>query len=1629
MLMDSTKQSAPYSAPLNSPGNNPPAISQQHQLQSNSAERFPKSSVREFSFRDDDVGNILSVALRHAADGDESAAWKPEKIVVQHCTLHRTWTFICPRWLSTDVGNIIELTPTGCVAVGRRASRRASRRISTGKDDIGSMFLSTPTLSPIALVSTITTSSSSSPSNGNDPQSQTRSRFETMRDRFASAEDKIVPTDDSVLASGTEVGIKKVCFQLQMFSRTASHMYISGSIPAMGDWKPEHAIRMTQHTGLDGSWRGEWRVDVDMDDDYDEVEYRYMIVSHCGTEESNVATMTEPIRMLKLSASGQQTAGDRRLAEGGCVYIKDKFTVDNKGLPMGVSPFRPRLDEKTNIRTPNGRAVLRGSHVPPRSSVPISYAVQRDLHSALETSSTDPLSSESSQSNRMVRRPMSSEECSTPRNDHQHVVMTNMDTPGNVTSTSLGHEQQMWRGAGTMMEDGTEVVVHHHHHHHHGTGSGLRNRSQHSDDELSTESTSSHVGGSNDIDAVNVRVSRSPKPSGSTSEEYSPISSETLVDEDEGHGGDLMVVISQEEVNSLRDDRDALQAERNQIVAERDAVTLELDDVRVELQATVRERDSSRAQVENASNSVQTARSFSIASDVVDEDAMLEIEEIIKAATNKADDAKKERDEALEQLDLLKKELNQAVENSEKDEERSEFKITSQERDALRLERDMLADEKIELSAKVERVREENKEKLQSYFKLSESHQNLVKELDGLRGEVVGKQEEIDAQSVHLDNMLAEKEAVFQAELDGLKLERDVLHDRWAKEFRERRKLFNTVQELRGNIRVFCRVRPPKVSSSDKMAVSFPDESLDEQGRLKLGEKNFEFDRVFQPVSTQQDVYDETAGVVASVIDGYNVCVFAYGQTGSGKTHTMNGTDEDRGVNYRALQNLFDITDERQAHFTVRISLSMLEIYNENLRDLILPEEKVSNAPKLEIRKDGSAGSSAHAVYVPNLTEVEVSSFEHVWNVMNSGCNNRSKGRTDMNEHSSRSHLIVRVTVRCNDTKSGTKTRGVLHLVDLAGSERVSRSHAAGDRLKEAQYINKSLSSLGDVFAALTKNQGGHVPYRNSKLTYLLQDSLGGDSKTLMFVNVSSDESDGSESLSSLQFAQRVAKVELGDARKHAEHGTDPKVLQEKEVQNAELNGKVQGLQREIRRRDECIAEMRERSRGLEGELYVLKQRMEQVAVKESSNREGSTRELKEMKAAKEKDEAELKIAKAKLAEMERSREEEIRRLHSMIRSREKEIAGLSVEKGAEEHVRRLQTQLHVRDREIAELKNNRGVGGNKQDVNHNGGIPSTPASIPGPILLGRTVSVPSGIGEVPQQDLQHPSHHIHSDRPQRHFHQQTPMPSKMRLQRTSSSLPGVTGANKSRHVRFESDSDGSGSEVRNDSARSAEESLSTLTGPERHSIDNGPSTANRNSSSKIMTTSMPSSAMSAKRTATKVSMLQPPRRAKDVVTPLRTISTSRGSILRQQQDGGGSSTALSRNAPYSFGSRASLLSKDGVVIERKNGTGNMGGGSSTSSSSGIMGNKGLGGNRTRLPRSQTAVLRAPQRARQTGTAESAGGVGNGKNSGRIPGAGANGVGAINGRMPLRRAGTVSGANGRPASFSVGSKPSTTDRT
>ncbi|CAD8189553.1 unnamed protein product [Paramecium pentaurelia] len=288
-------------------------------------------------------------------------------------------------------------------------------------------------------------------------------------------------------------------------------------------------------------------------------------------------------------------------------------------------------------------------------------------------------------------------------------------------------------------------------------------------------------------------------------------------------------------------------------------------------------------------------------------------------------------------------------------------------------------------------------------------------------------------------------------------------------------------------------------------------------------QKQFTYDYVFGPDTPQLQIYQQTAfNLVESVAEGYNGTIFAYGQTGCGKTFTMIGdpqNDNMKGIIPRTFEQIINIINNNSdSNKKFLLRCSYIEIYNEEIHDLLSKDVK----QRYEL-KEGQQG-----IFVKDLNIPIVKTLQEMDKYMVLGAQNRSVGATAMNKESSRSHCIFTVYIECsmNDEKGNERiTAGKLNLVDLAGSERQSKTQATGDRLKEATKINLSLSALGNVISALVDGKTQHIPYRDSKLTRLLQDSLGGNTKTIMITAISPSDFNYEETLSSLRYASRAKMI------------------------------------------------------------------------------------------------------------------------------------------------------------------------------------------------------------------------------------------------------------------------------------------------------------------------------------------------------------------------------------------------------------------------------------------------------------------------------------------------------------------------
>ncbi|KAF9587234.1 hypothetical protein IFM89_039542 [Coptis chinensis] len=359
-------------------------------------------------------------------------------------------------------------------------------------------------------------------------------------------------------------------------------------------------------------------------------------------------------------------------------------------------------------------------------------------------------------------------------------------------------------------------------------------------------------------------------------------------------------------------------------------------------------------------------------------------------------------------------------------------------------------------------------------------HHNL-RELEELRE----MKEDIDRKNEQSASLL-KKQGAQLLELEALYKEEQILRKRY----------FNTIEDMKGKIRVFCRLRPlneKEIADRQKNVLRSIDEFTIEHLWKDDKIRQHLYDHVFDDDASQEDVFGDTKYLVQSAVDGYNVCIFAYGQTGSGKTFTIYGSESNPGLTPRATAELFNILKRDSNKYSFSLKAYMVELYQDTLVDLLLP--KNVKRMKLDIKKDPKG-----MVSVENATVVPISTFEELRNIILRGSEQRHTSGTQMNDESSRSHLILSVIIQSTNLQTQSVARGKLSFVDLAGSERVKKSGSAGNQLKEAQSINKSLSALGDVISALSSDSQ-YIPYRNHKLTMLMSDSLGGNAKTLIYAS------------------------------------------------------------------------------------------------------------------------------------------------------------------------------------------------------------------------------------------------------------------------------------------------------------------------------------------------------------------------------------------------------------------------------------------------------------------------------------------------------------------------------------------------
>ncbi|XP_071038389.1 carboxy-terminal kinesin 2 [Parasteatoda tepidariorum] len=484
------------------------------------------------------------------------------------------------------------------------------------------------------------------------------------------------------------------------------------------------------------------------------------------------------------------------------------------------------------------------------------------------------------------------------------------------------------------------------------------------------------------------------------------------------------------------------------------------------------------------------------------EEAMVQISELQKKLKKKSDECEvvvKEKECLSSKLEELNKKYNDFL------------NAHDQEVSALRLNISSLTSNKLVVQTQLDAS--------ESVIKnLNEEKRQLIEE----KRKLIESNSEKDRRIANLESRLLEEEST-------------------------RRKLHNTIQELKGNIRVFCRMRPPLDEEMRNGMVcadiSVPNRKMIEIFQISEGNKiekksDFSFDCVFPPSSPQAEVFEEISQLVQSAIDGYNVCIFAYGQTGSGKTYTMEGpenivdfssseSETHLGMIPRSVQQIFRrISELEHRGWTYKVEALFLEIYNERIQDLLNRESQ--NGSRCEIKKSAAKGNDC---LLSNVSASPVTCSDDVFILLKKARKSRVVFSTKCNEHSSRSHYVFQLKIVGENSITSESCEGILNLVDLAGSERVKDSGSEGERLTEAKAINKSLSVLGKVIMSLSRKDN-HIPYRDSKLTHLLANSLGGNSKTLMFVNISPDKENLNETINSLRFATKVNQCNIGTAQK-----------------------------------------------------------------------------------------------------------------------------------------------------------------------------------------------------------------------------------------------------------------------------------------------------------------------------------------------------------------------------------------------------------------------------------------------------------------------------------------------------------------
>ena len=423
--------------------------------------------------------------------------------------------------------------------------------------------------------------------------------------------------------------------------------------------------------------------------------------------------------------------------------------------------------------------------------------------------------------------------------------------------------------------------------------------------------------------------------------------------------------------------------------------------------------------------------------------------------------------------------------------------------------------------------------------------------------------EEVNYNTINLKEM--KEELTKEQEINNK------LNENLEKEKILRRKIHNRYMYLRGNMRIMCRLRPflineIKNKKSNMETISINNDTILIQ-ELNKAPKMFEYDYVFDEQSTQEDIYEEVSLLIQSMIHGNNICIMSYGQTCTGKTYTIQGNNNNKGIASRAVKEIFEIIDNlikknnlqknrnnfengyspsqvRNTSYFIKakINMTIIEIYNEQIFNLL--EE---STPKLNIFEDAQGN-----LIIPDLSPINISNYDEANKLFILSEKFRHTSSTEFNERSSRSHCIFTFNIKLTNNDNNI-IRSTLHIIDLAGSERITKAQSNNEKIKkEALSINLSLHSLSNVLFAIA-NKSGHIPYRDSKLTHFLKDSLNDNYNIMLLLHISPNIKDLSETISTLQFGERIIKLcrhKTGKEKMNLVNNNCKKILTENNNEN-----------------------------------------------------------------------------------------------------------------------------------------------------------------------------------------------------------------------------------------------------------------------------------------------------------------------------------------------------------------------------------------------------------------------------------------------------------------------------------------------